>query len=572
LLGKKSWISMTSSSDGTKLAAVAQTGYIYTSTDSGITWATSTGSISLGIKNWYSITSSSDGTKLAAVVYGGSIYTSVNSGATWTQQANTDAHEWQAITSDASGTKLKAVISGTFGGYIWKSPEAVDVPSSPTCIFGTAGCTRAFSNNLGEAVGCYTNYPFYNDDTNLCYATYSDYLSSFHEDLNIIGTNMLAQYYYPYQLNFIESFYNLNIAVTASSTKVPANPVVTGPREIAIGQDAVYSAVSDLSTAKNKSNSFFANILFAFKRVFADEDPDAVGYRFDWDNDGTPEDTRSPYSYGVTATSSHTWSETGNYTLAVQAFDVTSGLSSDWVTFDITVSEVVENNYDAPDLTGSYCIETDGITKRLKLDWNSISGATSYILYSSAPATTPATFPLYIKVGDTLEKTIDSYNTSHIFSMYAVGPRTATSTEEDLKASPLATANINSVSMGACTPEVPPTGGPTITNGVKFYAKGWAGSDSKCEFKGSASTTITLLDGTTYLNTVVGDCFVNDSTSSRFNLSSTELSLGRHKLGKNTLYCEMTYDGPIVNGEQTRSSVSTSFSAKCSKVPDVIEK
>ena len=35
-------------------------------------------------RSWYSIASSSDGTKLAAVVYGGMIYTSTDSGGTWT--------------------------------------------------------------------------------------------------------------------------------------------------------------------------------------------------------------------------------------------------------------------------------------------------------------------------------------------------------------------------------------------------------------------------------------------------------------------------------------------------------
>jgi hypothetical protein len=71
----KSWGSITSSSDGAKLAAVvnnAINGNIWTSTDSGATWTedTSVGST----KNWYSITSSSDGTKLAAVVNNGNIW------------------------------------------------------------------------------------------------------------------------------------------------------------------------------------------------------------------------------------------------------------------------------------------------------------------------------------------------------------------------------------------------------------------------------------------------------------------------------------------------------------------
>ena len=56
-------------------------GSIYTSTDSGATWTERT---SAGSRDWQSITSSSDGTKLAAAEYGGSIYTPTDSGATWT--------------------------------------------------------------------------------------------------------------------------------------------------------------------------------------------------------------------------------------------------------------------------------------------------------------------------------------------------------------------------------------------------------------------------------------------------------------------------------------------------------
>ncbi|MFZ2152006.1 MAG: hypothetical protein WAV09_02775, partial [Minisyncoccia bacterium] len=71
--GSRTWVTVTSSSDGTKLAAGVYGGYIYTSTDSGANWTQQTGS---GSRNWRGVTSSSDGTKLAAGVYGGYIYTS----------------------------------------------------------------------------------------------------------------------------------------------------------------------------------------------------------------------------------------------------------------------------------------------------------------------------------------------------------------------------------------------------------------------------------------------------------------------------------------------------------------
>ena len=82
---------MASSSDGTKLVAVANPGYIYTSSDSGKNWKQRTAPQ----QAWQSVALSSDGTKLVAVsdnmdhtniwYVGGYIYTSVDSGETWTQ-------------------------------------------------------------------------------------------------------------------------------------------------------------------------------------------------------------------------------------------------------------------------------------------------------------------------------------------------------------------------------------------------------------------------------------------------------------------------------------------------------
>jgi photosystem II stability/assembly factor-like uncharacterized protein len=63
-------VGITSSADGTKLAAVVSGGQIYLSTDSGVTW-TATGPN----QSWASIASSADGRKLVAVVNGGQIYT-----------------------------------------------------------------------------------------------------------------------------------------------------------------------------------------------------------------------------------------------------------------------------------------------------------------------------------------------------------------------------------------------------------------------------------------------------------------------------------------------------------------
>ena len=108
------WTSIASSSDGKKLAAVVNTGFIWTSTDSGLSWTNRTSS-----EYWRSIASSSDGTTLAAIVEGGYIWTSTDSGLSWRQRANYQT--WYSIASSSDGTKLAAVVTG---GYIWTSTDS----------------------------------------------------------------------------------------------------------------------------------------------------------------------------------------------------------------------------------------------------------------------------------------------------------------------------------------------------------------------------------------------------------------------------------------------------------------
>jgi hypothetical protein len=100
----RNWVSVASSADGTKLVAVVYGGAIYTSAN----WSTARTS---GSKNWVSVASSADGTKLAAAAAGGVIYTSSDSGSTWVTN-NVPTANWQSIASSADGSKLVAVISG----------------------------------------------------------------------------------------------------------------------------------------------------------------------------------------------------------------------------------------------------------------------------------------------------------------------------------------------------------------------------------------------------------------------------------------------------------------------------
>jgi len=115
--GSRSWRGMSSSSDGTKLAATVDGGRIYTSIDSGVNWTEQTTTN----RNYRVITSSADGTKLAAVVWSDYIYTSTDSGVNWTRQTAAGSRLWLSITSSSDGTKLAAV---DYGGYIYTSTDS----------------------------------------------------------------------------------------------------------------------------------------------------------------------------------------------------------------------------------------------------------------------------------------------------------------------------------------------------------------------------------------------------------------------------------------------------------------
>jgi len=139
--GSRSWYAMSSSSDGTKLAAAVYGGYIYTSTDSGATWTERTAA---GSRNWQGVSSSSDGTKLAATVDGGRIYTSIDSGVNWTEKTATNRN-YRVITSSSDGTKLAAVV---WSDYIYTSTD-----SGATWTARTAAGYRAWNGITSSSDG-----------------------------------------------------------------------------------------------------------------------------------------------------------------------------------------------------------------------------------------------------------------------------------------------------------------------------------------------------------------------------------------------------------------------------------
>jgi hypothetical protein len=152
--GSLQWNAITSDSTGLKLAAVSvgsslgTPGYIFTSTDGGISWARRTSDVG---RVWNSITSDSSGTKLAAVVNNGYIYTSKDSGTTWSTSTASGVKNWISITSSADGTKLAAaainshIYTSTDGGATWTQSttgiarvwSAVASDSTGTKLVGT---------------------------------------------------------------------------------------------------------------------------------------------------------------------------------------------------------------------------------------------------------------------------------------------------------------------------------------------------------------------------------------------------------------------------------------------------
>jgi hypothetical protein len=115
--GSYDWSAIASSADGTKLVATGgsgnpvSSGYIYTSTNSGLTWTPQTVA---GYRQWSGVASSADGTTLAAVVgNGGYVYVNGNSGiGSWTQTAG--SRKWTGVAMSADGTKIAAVANNDY--------------------------------------------------------------------------------------------------------------------------------------------------------------------------------------------------------------------------------------------------------------------------------------------------------------------------------------------------------------------------------------------------------------------------------------------------------------------------
>jgi hypothetical protein len=83
------------------------------------------------VTNWTSIACSADGIRLVAVAGSGEIYTSLDSGTDWSPVNNAPKANWSGVASSADGTKLVAVASGG-GIYTWQGTPTPTLNITPS--------------------------------------------------------------------------------------------------------------------------------------------------------------------------------------------------------------------------------------------------------------------------------------------------------------------------------------------------------------------------------------------------------------------------------------------------------
>jgi len=150
------WYDFAMSRDATKMVAVINGGYIYTSQDSGATWAQQTGS---GSRNWVAVESSDDGVNLAAAVSTGQIYLSTDGGVTWTAQSSPGSRAWNGLSAPGSGSKVAASASGV---DIWtmaaSAPAISSVAVATTSSTATVTWTTDSNSSSKVSFGLTSSY------------------------------------------------------------------------------------------------------------------------------------------------------------------------------------------------------------------------------------------------------------------------------------------------------------------------------------------------------------------------------------------------------------------------------
>ncbi len=147
----RTWRAISLSNTGEYQTAVTKTsGYIYTSSNYGITWTERTAA---GAREWNSISLSSTGEYQTAVATGGKIYTSSNYGVTWTERSvvktwlsvsisNTGQYQTAAGSSDNIWTSSDYGVTWTgvttLGNKNWRSVSVSGTGEYQTAVAGSS--------------------------------------------------------------------------------------------------------------------------------------------------------------------------------------------------------------------------------------------------------------------------------------------------------------------------------------------------------------------------------------------------------------------------------------------------
>jgi len=120
-----SYAAIASSADGDRLVAAAKSGGIYSSSDFGINWATT----SAPSNQWCALASSADGSRLVAASTNAGIYISTDFGVSWNLTAAPTNVAWRSVCSSFDGFRLGAVglstniYTSADGGQSWVPSE-----------------------------------------------------------------------------------------------------------------------------------------------------------------------------------------------------------------------------------------------------------------------------------------------------------------------------------------------------------------------------------------------------------------------------------------------------------------
>jgi hypothetical protein len=142
-------------------------GSLYTSSDSGATWTERT---TAGSRNWQSIASSSDGSKLAAVAYGGNIWLATTEGpatATVTMPSlpagNKDATAAPAIAGASLSATSMTCYTLAPGAVTTYGPDSLTAPEQGITLLGGIGFALTCTGTGGTANTAVTLGATYND-------------------------------------------------------------------------------------------------------------------------------------------------------------------------------------------------------------------------------------------------------------------------------------------------------------------------------------------------------------------------------------------------------------------------